>query len=353
MHQLGISANINLLADTPEAKQGLFAAFKDKDQPAIRAALSVFNNGMKTYGDMMLQNSRGQVILPANIAAGLSQAGNFPAQPPRVVQVFFTSSEEPADTTWSALSVVDDFRGTNESNFSLGTVTNAISFRSYLNGEKVELFSISGTEAAFPFELIGGGFHWLQTWLDDNKWWTLAQGFAEAATQYAKEVAENFYAVLTAASGLVTETRVSTPASQPAAYYDITTINNAYVNILALMRTNSGYGAPNPRMYLVYNSLEVALATRIAQIFAPSGFILADQGTVAINPNISPLGSPNVPAGSAYLVLPGRKIRTGWRMDMTGYDHFDIFSYSGARVFWGRYTHVRGDSAQVRIIPLS
>lgn len=350
MRTKGRTARIQIFNDDPQVQRKLFQALSNGDEQVQAQASAVFNKSMQDYDQLMIDSSRG-VVQPD---VELSQADQFPTQQGRVVQVFFESAEEPVDTTWNQLFTVDDFRGTNEDSLEMDTVRNAVSFRAYENGEEVELYGISGQEQKFKFQLVGGGFQWLQTWLDDNKWWRLPQGTAEAATQYAKEQAENAFDVLTA-SGITTETRVTTPTGLAQVAYDVLTINNAYVNILSTMRQNSGYGGADPTMYLVYNSLDAALAAeRIPAILAANyDNAHPDLGRVQLNSNIQPLGSPNVPAGSLYLVLPGRKNRAGIRMSMTGFDQFDIRKYAGARVFWGRYVFVRGDSDQVRAIPLS
>lgn len=340
-----ITRRIAILAASRALQAELFAALRAKQEGAYEAVTQNLQAAMTAYGDLLVDTSRG--LIPGQ--TNLSQADNFPTQPSRVVSVYFEGADEQADLSWLQLTNFDDFRGTTEDSMEIDNVRNGVSFRPYKNGEKVELFAVSGDMVKIPFELIGGGFQWLQTWLDDNKYWKLANGLAEAATQYAREMAENFYLTLTAA-GYQTQARVVV-ANAPAGLIDILTVNAAYVAMLARLRANSNYGAANPRMYLVYNSLDADLATRAAQWGV--AFTTADQGTVRINPNITVMSTPNVPAGGMWLVLPGRKIRTGNRMDMTQYNHFDPFTYSGARVFWGRYTHARADDDQVVFIPAS
>lgn len=346
MYPVGRTARITLITQDRAEQKLMFDGIKSKDDAVrkvhTRAMLTNFDAGMTAYGNLLFDNNKGLVKL--------SQADSFPTQPSRVVQVFFEGSDEAADVTWTQLTAIDDFRNTTEDSFSIQNVNNGITFRSYLNGEKVELYGVSGTEVKFPFELFAGGFQWLQTWLDDNKWWRIANGLAEAATAYAKEQAQNFYDVLTFA-GYATQARVATPAGQMDGFYDILTINAAYVAMMEQLNTNSGYSAPAPQMFLVYNSLDPALANRAPAIVGTE--YNTSVGSVRLNPNIRPLTTPNITGNGFWLVLPGRKTRTGIRMDMTGFEHFDIFTYSGARVFWGRYTHVRGDADQVRFIPLT
>ena len=343
-------------------RQVLYDALKAHDKTVLQQGLASFNLSLQYLTYVQLCAARGMKPLAqlqwlkgtmeGNLnEVQLSQADAFPTTDGRVVSVFFEDSQEPADLTWTQLFTIEDFRNTTEEAMEIWNVNNGITFRVYQNGEKVELYGISGNKQRFEFQLIGAGFQWLTTWLNDNKFWRLTDGLAEAATQYAKFQAESAYAVM--AAGASSQTRAT--AGSTEVENDILTINAAKTQILANLRTNSGFIDPNPRFQLVYNTLTPSLAdTRIARIAnARYGSANSTLGVIQLDESISILGSPNAPTGTMQLVYPGRKMKTGLRQDLTAFDDFDPYSYSGARVFWGRWIHVKADGDQVRLIPLS
>lgn len=356
-----LTVPITLMND--QNKHLFYKALQDRDMVVIKQGLQAFNLALRYLSYVTLSAGRGQVPLtqrlwseavlstdPAKLQT-LSQADAFPTTDGRVVSVTFEAADEPADLTWVQLFTTDDMRNTTEEALEIWKVFNGITFRVYEDGQKVDLFGMSGAKLRFDFQLIGSGFQWLVTWLNDNKFWRLTNGLAEAATQYAKFQAEVAYTVLS--TGAAAQARAT--AGSTEVENDILTINAASTQILNNLRTNSGFVDPNPRFQLVYNMLETGLAdTRISRIAsARYGSANSTLGVIELSSNVSILGSPNAPTGSMMLVYPGRKNRFGLRQDLTAFDDFDPYSYSGARVFWGRFIHVKADGDQVRTIPLS
>lgn len=358
----GYTVPIQLVA--PDHRQRFFTAFQQGDEATIQQGLQAVNLALAYTTYVMLSAARG--LRPASqhdwlqhIMAGgdprsfvtLSQPDAFPDVDGRVVSIHYESSDQPVDLTWTQLFQIEDFRNTTEDKMEIWNVRNGITFRTYENGEKVELFGVEGDQADFRFQLHGAGFQWLRTWLDDNKWWKLPQGMAEAAVQYGIFQAETMYNVL--ATGASAQARAS--AGSTEVENDILTINAAKTQMMNNLRTNSGFVDPNPMFYLVYNNLVPELAdTRISRIQnARYGSANSTLGVIALDDAIMPLGSPNAPTGSMMLVYPGRKNKVGLRQDLTAYDDFDIYTYSGARVFWARWVAAKADGDQVRSIPLS
>lgn len=314
---------------------------------AKRHVVERFNMTNRKLGDILVGDYEDVPEL-----ATLSTSGNFPDRDGVIVDTYYSGVAEPVDTTWTQLFDVRDFRNTTEEDFEIADVTDGLTFRLYENGERVELYTVSGTIAKFPFDLAGSGFQWEKTWLDDNKFWRLTDGMNAASVKYGNFQAELAYLVVTAA-GITDESR-STTAGAPVVQLDVETVNAAATNILADMYTEDGYLDQNPRFFLLYNNLTANYGSRVqAMLAAQYGVANATQGSIQLQYPTTPLGSPHVPTGKFFLVYPNRKLKAGIRMDLMMYEKFDITSYTGMNAFWGRFKMARGSAKQVRGIPLS
>jgi len=308
---------------------------------ATRAQVcAALNAASRTYGDALLRN------------ATLSAPGAFPARDGAVADVFFQGSNEPVDLSWTFVFDVEDYRNTTEEDFELVNVRDAVYFRIYANGERVELGGISGDVMKFPFSLVGGGFQYLMTWIQDAKFWRIANGLRGMETGYAKTQAQLAWTILTHASGLVSQTRDAAGAN--VIEKDVNTVNAAATEILADVYETDKDIPASPAFVLAYNNLTPGYGARAAAMLAAQyGIANAALGSVKLEFPVLPIGSPHVPTGGMYLALPKRRLKTGLRMDLQVFEKFEPMNYSDARIGWGRYTHVRGDAKQVRFIPLS
>lgn len=313
------------------------AFVSDRDRPAVRHALAA---AAAAYTDIVVRNST------------LSINGAFPNRDGVVADVFFYGSEEPADLTWTNIFDVRDYRATREEDFELVDINNATSFRTYVDGEQIELTGVSGTLAKFPFSTVAGGFQYSWTWEQDEKFWRVADGLRSMNVNYAQNMARTAWAVATASAGMVSQTRDTTGAT--VVEKDINTINAACVAMLAALRA-SGRAVPSqPVFYLAYNSLTQGYPDRVAaQQAANYGLANATLGAAKLAFTVVPLASPEIPTGGLYLFLAKGKFKSGVRLDLTTWERFEPLNLTNARVGAGRYTHVRGDANQVRFIPLS
>ncbi len=205
-------------------KHVFYTALANRDMPVIKQGLEAFNLALQYLSYVTLHASRGVLPLtqhqweerelctdPAKLIQ-LSQADAFPTTDGRVVSVTFEQADEPIDLTWVQLYATDDMRNTNEESLEIWAVFNGVSFRVYENGEKVDLFGMSGSKLTFDFQLLGSGFQWLVTWLNDNKFWRLTNGLAEAATQYGIFQATLAYTVLAAAAPVPAPPTIGLPS---------------------------------------------------------------------------------------------------------------------------------------------
>lgn len=324
-------------------------AFADPARAAERpAVVAELDAAAADYTDALLRSSR----FARSHGSSLSAPGAFPDRDGPIAEVYFTGSDQPADTTWTVLFDVRDYRNTTEEDFEIANVEDAVSFRTHADGERVELYGVSGNVEKYPFALLGGGFQFLRTWIQDNKFWRVGDGLRAMQTGYAVDMARLAYAVLTNPTGLTVQARDADGNS--VVENDVNTVNAAATAILADVYNADGHLAPNPSFFLVYNSLTPGYADRVAAMMAANyGLANAALGAAKLTYPVQMVGSPHVPSGALYLVMPGRKLKTGVRMDLTNFERFDPTNFSEGRIGWGRYVHVRGSAKQVRPIPLA
>lgn len=325
-------------------KIGRALSADDKQAKATLKARALFNAAANSYTDKMI------ALAAAHHHTTLSTEGSFPVDPGTAIEITYQGAEAPIDMSWVPLFDFLDFRNTQEETFRMIDIEDGITFRSYENGERVELYGVKGAQVFIPFQRFGSGFQWEQEWLDDNKFFRVTDGVASAQHKYARDMAANAYQIVTDPTGLDTVSRDTTGNSIIAR--DVRTVNNAMTAILQDLYDEDDVEIANPRFFLLYNSLTPGYAERVAAILtAQLGIANPTLGVTQLAHPVTPLGSPRIPTGQFYLVLPGRKLKHAVRMDLTMYANFNPYTYSGDRIFWGRYNTVRGDNRQVRIVP--
>lgn len=319
-------------------------AFADPD-PTVRAEVfAELDAAGADYTAALLRSSRN--------SQSLSAPGAFPDRDGPITDVYFTGSDQPVDTTWTQVFDVRDFRNTTEEDFEVGTVDDAVSFRTYADGETVELVGVSGGIQKFPFALLGGGFQFLRTWIMDNKFWRIGDGLRSMETGYAIDQARLAWATLTNATGLQVQARDTGGAT--VVEKDVNTVNAAATAILSDIFQADDHLPAAPSFVLVYNNLTPGYADRAAAMMAANyGLANAALGAAKLTYPVQMIGTPYVDTGAMYLAMPKRRLKTGIRMDLSNFEHFDPTKFVEARIGWGRYTHVRGSASQVRAIPLA
>lgn len=280
----------------------------------------------------------------------LSSTGSFPAEQAAPSTVYVTGSNEAADLSWRRIFDAYDFRSTSEEGWRILDIFDAVTFRAYAAGERVELFGVSGTEAEFKFQLVGGGFQWLNTWLMDSKYYRVAQGLQAMAAGHFQRMAQTAYSVAFA-SGMTAQTRRTDGAN--VFENDVSTINDAATAILAGLYETDKLQPVNPSFLLCYNANTAGYPERVSRILSANYGQPNANATRQLAYPFEPLSSPHIPTGVFYVVMPGRRFQMGDRMALTTQEVQDWKTFSGANVGWSRYGFARGNTRQVRSIPLS
>lgn len=319
-------------------------------------ALNAFNDRLRSFGDILHGRTplSSSSQFPDLLNAGLPSA------------VTLTDADrQMIDTRWVALFNMQDRRGQSNPYFKIADLYHAIQFQQYLQGERVKFATVEAEEAIFEAYIYGAGLQWNQIWAMWQDLWTSAMGMAEFQVKYAKLLALTAYSAITA-SGLSTTSYVDRDATGGQSITnDIATILQGLLEVKTALYTNT---APNGGqeteeevqdtqvMYLLYNSHTAGYHERVRN--ALSARITTPNDSFSVNEvdfPVVPIGSPYVPTGNWYVVLPGRKNVFANFMDLRLYNITDprIAGVAEGEVGWGAFRFVRGDVRQVRKLALS
>lgn len=223
-------------------------------------------------------------------------------------------------------------------------VTAGFQFRKRRPGERVELEPITGAEVSTPYDMYGAAIGIERVWWDDQDYLSISDVITMFRAKYYDNRSSNFYSLITSLSSAID---YNTGADLTAK------INGAAATILRAVK-DKGYAAgPSSPFYILHQPEQAAAVMAV----------LATQSDVAVATRTSkeklayrmvPINSVYVPAtgvsSGPYVILPGRKLRGGLRMDLTLFGDFDIYSYSEALAGYGRYAGLVGDSDQIKRI---
>jgi hypothetical protein len=265
--------------------------------------------------------------------------GDFPAE---ILQVLEKVHAIPDwDNAFESIFDIRSFEGTNQSGFDILDVSSGLTFAKIPIGDKIKIYKMQGTKTSVTFDRYGGGLNWDRIWFDDKQYWQIEDTAVEFRNKAYQSRAANFYALIEAVTNATTWQGTSTDTEVNR---DIATINAAALAILTAVK-DKGYGV-NANTELVILAplglmarLNKAL-TQLNQAFAGS--------SRSIVFTARPLYTLMLSSNSYYYVcLPKRKLKGGYRMDLTLFNMFDPLAYADTVAGWMRYGGAIGDTDQI------
>lgn len=269
-----------------------------------------------------------------------ASTGDFPTNINQVLEKIHATPDW--DNGFEQIFDVRDFTGTNSSGFDILDVESGLTFAKVLPGEKVKMFKMSGAKTSVSFDQYGGALGWLRVWFEDQQWWAVEDTAIAFRNKAYSSRAANFYALIEA----VTNTQAwQGSSSDAAAVRDAKTINAAVLAILTACK-DKGYGinANTPMVLLC----PLALKDRITAALAYQSQAVVGSPTL-LQYNVKPVYTLMLSSNSYYYVaLPGKKIKAGYRQDLTLFNAFDPMAYADTVVGWMRYGGAIGDTDQIK-----
>ncbi|HUT54612.1 MAG TPA: hypothetical protein VM658_14575 [bacterium] len=278
--------------------------------------------------------------------------GDFPADAVEAIARFHQVDDP--DTGWMEVFDVIDFTGTRKNSFDLIDVSSGLSFRAVKPGEKAQVYKVSGDKVSVDFDLYGGALGWSKLWFDDEEYWKIEDAAKEFRARWYMNQAQSHYDLI---SGARADSDVAWQGTEDddTAVRDAATINQACADILADMQglgfdvnANSTFVVVSPVQLLsrLRNALRVALLGNSA--------VTGDLGEVNFNVKLvvtTRLKNQALTAAETaqyFVALPGRKIKSGNRMDLTILSETDVLAYAETVAGWGRYGALVGEQKQLR-----
>jgi len=277
--------------------------------------------------------------------------GDFPATPKEVIEKFH---EIPLyDNGFEQIFDVKDYSGSRRDGFSISTIQSGLTFRKILTGEKLKVYQMSGDKDYVYFDTYGGALNWHRTLFDDQDYWTIEDNAIEFRNEAYRIRAATFYALLETAANAkaIIAWQPPTPAALAVtdrmyqASRDINTMNFAAMTILLACQAK-GYGiSPNLATFIVLTPLQLRGRVRQALKYQMDSYV----GSALVGDyNFQQITTTMLASAIQYeVILPKKKFKAGYRMDLKTYTDFDILSFVDTVAGWMRYGGAVGDSDQL------
>lgn len=291
---------------------------------------------------------RGAITLE-RIKAYLGRKYNTASDTPQLVDPanqmaeFFHTNMPELDMAWSLLFDEVDLRNSLHDHFDILDTNAGVTWAERKSGEATKIIR-NVTEAITTVKLTeySAGIGILDRWLERQMFWSVDEALAEFRAKYYDLLASSHYGLFTA---------LSSGVNQAFATDDVTTANNAAATILRAVKSKGYAASQNARFYAVCAVEKVGRLEKM--LTAQRGSAIVDQGTVSQPLTVgidAIIGTTHLAAADTgwYLVLPGRKIKTGRFKDITVESARNTYVSANDLVGVAQFNAAIGDSDQVR-----
>lgn len=260
----------------------------------------------------------------------------------------FHQIDEP-DLGWEQVFEVIDFTQTSKNGFEILDVGSGLAFRAIKPGEKAEVYKVSGDVISVGFDLFGGALGWSKLWFDDQEYWKIEDAAKEFRAKWYSNKAQAHYNLISS-SRPDSDVSWQGGSSDTKAVRDAETINQACADIIDEL-SGLGYEVNPGSQFVVLAPVQLWARLRNAlSITARDGFEsqLNFNISLATTIHLKNQGLAQPDTSHYFVCLPGRKLKSGLRMDLTILSEPDILAYAETVAGWGRYGATVGETAQLR-----
>ncbi len=281
------------------------------------------------------------------------------------IQAFATSQDFPAsvlevldkyhqtlyfDTGWEQAFKMMDLRNSHRDSFDILDVISGLRFNLVPEGEKVQIYKMSGAKVTVTLDMYGAGLGWSRRLFMNKEYWTIEDNAIEFRNKAFESKAQDHYDLIEAVpttydlpwqavTGAVPNTNENYVPIR-----DINTINKACENILIRLQDLGMSVTPNSEFLIVSPIQNVGRIKRalgmVQQPFSSS--------TTQLNYNVRPVYTLMfTDTADYYVMIPGNKIQAANRMDLTVFSDFDIEAFTDIAVGWQWYGAAIGELKQI------
>lgn len=279
--------------------------------------------------------------------------GDFPADAAEAIARYHQVDDP--DTGWTEVFDLIDFTGTRKNSFDLLDVSSGLSFRAVKPGEKASVYKVSGEKVAVDFDLYGGALGWSRLWFDDEEYWKIEDVAREFRARWYANKAQAHYDLISASRD-DSDVAWQGAAEDSRESRDAETINYACASILDDMQ-GLGFDVNANSTFVIVAPVQLMARIRNALRISMLGNVSGGLGEgSAVNFNVrlavtTRLKSKDLSAAETsqyFVALPGKKSKSGNRMDLTILSEQDVLAYAETVAGWGRYGAIVGEPKQLR-----
>lgn len=277
--------------------------------------------------------------------------GDFPASIMPMIEKFHVDAAY--DNFYEQIFDIRDFSDSRRGGFHMLDVQSGLTFRKMKTGEKADVFQMSGESVLVEFDYYAGALGWHRKLFDDEEYWTVEDNAIEFRNKAYQNRAQTFYTMIEYLRTLKADIawQPPTPAALPNTdplynvNRDAATMNLAAQTIL-LNCQNKGYGiTAGNTVFIVLCPVQlrgrIRRALNIMQQAQTPGMQLIDYNFQQITTLMLQ------DTEHYYVILPKKKLKGGYRMDLRIFADFDILSYTDTEAGWMRYGGAIGDEDQI------
>ena len=275
--------------------------------------------------------------------------GDFPASPKEVIDKFH---EVPLyDSGFEQIFDVRDYSSSRRDGFTMSTTQSGLTFKKVLTGEKLKVFQMSGEKEYVYFDYYGGALNWHRSLFDNQDYWTIEDNAIEFRNEAFRIRAATFYALLEAAAAtkaaIAWQVGADTLAAGTRGYIasrDVATLNLAAQTIM-LACASKGYAiSPDNISFIVLVPLQLRGRIKQALNFQMDNYVGSPKH---LDYNFQQITTTMLVTTDEYhVILPKKKYKAGYRMDLQTFTDFDMLAYVDTVAGWMAYGGGVGDTDQ-------
>jgi len=254
------------------------------------------------------------------------------------------------DTGYEQIFKSIDMRNSNRDSFQILDVISGLTFDRVPQGEKAHIYKFSGAKATVTLDMYGAGLGWARQLFMNKEYWTIEDNAFEFRNKAGESKAQDHYDLIEATAPTydlpwqLVNGAVSDADKDYIPIRDINTINQACENILTRLQDLGMSVTPNSEFVIL---APIQLKGRIPRAL---GLVQQPFGgsTNLATYNVRVIYTLMLTeTDKYYVILPGNKIQTATRMDLTVFSDFDIEAFTDIAVGWQWYGAAIGETKQI------
>jgi len=244
------------------------------------------------------------------------------------------------DLGWQLAFKVIDFTNTNgaggETGFDVAVAGSGLVLAAVPDGQKAQVYQAQGDSVRVPFVRFGGALLYINSLIEDGRWWDMEDNLVEAQNAYNNSIASTHYDLIDAmGAGINVAWQNPTPAALAntdpnyVISRDTNTINEAIIEIIEAAGGWQGINSATQFGIIA----PIRLASRLSAAIAADKF-----GVKNVGFNVSIASTSYLANNDVYYVVPVQKAgRTGMRKALEIKFDENILEAATTMAVWGRW----------------